>query len=215
MAFLAAAFSGISAALPAIQAIGAVASFVGQISAAEQQASAQRLQARQAELQGRQNALNYNRQAVQIFERQQRLAGTIRARAAAAGVDPLTGSPLTMGQINAMNAGREMAIAQENAELSLYGGLAQSQSLRAAASTTMTQGITGGLMNLGLAAAGMAKTATPSAKVIEAPVETAIPRVISAPTAAPVFNLAPTAPTIPYFPSGIGSPATSYPVMGR
>lgn len=163
MAFLAAALPGISAALPAIQAIGSVVSFIGQVNAASQQATAQRLQARQAELQGRQNALNYNRQAIQVFERQQRLAGTIRARAAAAGVDPLTGSPMTLDQVNAMTAGREMAIAQENAEMAIYGGLAQSQSLSAAASTTMTQGVTGGLMNLGLAAAGMARTATPSA----------------------------------------------------
>lgn len=149
--------------LPAIQAVGAAVSFIGLVNAAEQQSAAQLLQARQAELQGRQNALNYNRQAIQVFERQQRLAGTIRARAAAAGVDPLTGSPMTLDQVNAMTAGREMAIAQENAEMAIYGGLAQSQSLQSAASTTMTQGITGGLMNLGLAAAGMAKTATPSA----------------------------------------------------
>lgn len=161
MAFIAAALPAIQAALPAIQAVAAVTSAVSGIAAGRAQAQSMRLQAAQAELQGRQNALQYNRQAIQVLERQQRLAGTIRARAAAAGVDPFTGSPLTMEQVNAMTAGRESQIAQENAEMAIYGGLAQSQSLRAAASTAQQQAATGALMNLGMAAYGMSRTATP------------------------------------------------------
>lgn len=183
MAFLA-------AALPAIQAAGAVLSAVSAIQAGRAQAQSMRLQAAQAQLQGRQNALAYNRQAMQVLERQERLAGTIRARAAAAGVDPFTGSPLTMQQFNALAAGREAQIAQENAQMAIYGGLAQSQSLQAAASMAQQQATTGALVNLATAAAGMSKTATPGTQT-PAPVEY---RVIT-----PSF-------------ADVPQPATSYPV---
>lgn len=123
-----------------IGAIASAFSAVSGIAAANQQATAQRLQAQQAELQGRQNALNYNRQANQVFERQQMLAATARARAAAAGVDPFTGSPLTIQQVDAQRAAEEAQIARENAQMAIYGGLAQSQSLQAAASATQTIG---------------------------------------------------------------------------
>jgi hypothetical protein len=104
------------------------------------QADYYRLQAGQAELQGRQNALNYNRQAYQLLERQERLRGTLIARAVAGGVDPLSGSPMTVAQSNAYRAGNEMQILEENAQLAISGGLAQSQSLRYAAATSEETG---------------------------------------------------------------------------
>jgi hypothetical protein len=103
-----------------------------------------RLQGSQAELQGRQNALNYNRQAYQLLERQQRLAGTVRARAVAGGVDPLSGSPMTVEQSNAYRAGNEIQILNENAQLALSGGLAISQSFNAAASSAEEFGLMSG-----------------------------------------------------------------------
>jgi len=201
-----------AAALPFIAAAATAVQAISTIQAGRAQAQAMRLQARQAELQGRQNALNYNRQAIQVFERQQRLAGTIRARAAAAGVDPLTGSPMTLDQVNAMTAGREMAIAQENAEMAIYGGLAQSQSLQAAAGFTQRQAVVGALTNAAMQAYSMSRTATPSSPGTPAPVETRTPTLMSAPVSAPTFNFSPTAPTLPYSPAGTGTPATSYPV---
>lgn len=108
------------------------------------QADYYRLQGSQAELQGRQNALNYNRQAFQLLERQQRLAGTVRARAVAGGVDPLSGSPMTVEQSNAYRAGNEIQILNENAQLALSGGLAISQSFNAAASSAEEFGLMSG-----------------------------------------------------------------------
>jgi hypothetical protein len=105
------------------------------------QADYYRLQGSQAELQGRQNALNYNRQAFQLLERQQRLAGTVRARAVAGGVDPLSGSPMTVEQANAYRAGNEIQILNENAQLAQSGGLAISQSFNAAASSAQDFGL--------------------------------------------------------------------------
>jgi hypothetical protein len=146
---------------------------ISTIQSGRAQAQAMRLQATQAELQGRQNALQYNRQALQVFERQERLAATARARAAAGGVDPFTGSPLTMQQVNALTAGREMQIAQDNAQMAIYGGLAQSQSLQAAASFTQNQAIVTALTNAALQSYQASTTATPGTQA-PAPVETRI-----------------------------------------
>lgn len=120
-----------------------------------------RLQGAQAELQGRQNALNYNRQAYQLLERQQRLAGTVRARAVAGGVDPLSGSPMTVEQANAYRAGNEIQILNENAQLALSGGLAISQSFNAAASSAEEYGLMSGIAKGALGAATYQTTKLP------------------------------------------------------
>lgn len=147
---------------PGLQLFGTITSGMGQMQAAQAQAAAQRMQAKQAEFQGRQNALQYNRQALQVFERQQRLAATARARAAAGGVDPFTGSPLTMQEVNALIAGREMQVAQENAQMAIYGGLAESQSLQAAADMTERIGMTTALSGVAGRLYQMGETATPT-----------------------------------------------------
>lgn len=147
--------SNLSMASSAFSAI----SSVGQ---GQAQADYYRLQGAQAELQGRQNALNYNRQAYQLLERQQRLAGTIRARAVAGGVDPLSGSPMTVEQANAYRAGNEMQILNENAQLALSGGLAISQSFQSAASSAETYGLTSGIAKGLLAGATYGSTRVPT-----------------------------------------------------
>jgi len=144
-----------------LQAIGSIVSVVSSISSAQAQSQQMRIQASQAELEGRQNALNYNKQAYAVLQRQQLLASTARARAAAGGVDPLTGSPMTIQQVDAMRAGEEFQIGKENAQMAIYGGQAQSQSLREAASATMTTGLLGAAASglVGLSQVG--KLATP------------------------------------------------------
>lgn len=144
-------------------AIAAIAAqTLSTIQASRAQASAMRIQAKQSELQGRQNALAYNRQALQVFERQERLAAMARARAAAGGVDPFTGSPLTIQQANALTAGREMEIARQNAQTAIYGGLAQSQSLQTAATLTQQQGLTSALTTAAMQGYKMSTTSTPN-----------------------------------------------------
>lgn len=136
--------SGAFAGASGFQLGGQILSGVSDIMKSQQEAEGMRLQSVQAALQGRQNALNYNRQAMQIYERQKRLAATARARAVAGGVDPLSGSALSVQQVDAIYAGKEAAIARENAELAQSGGLAQSQSLRAAAVATESYGMVAG-----------------------------------------------------------------------
>lgn len=175
MEFVAAASVALAPYATAIQIGGtalSVASAIGsaQIQKAQAgiQASKLGIQAEQAKLQGRQNALNYSNQANMIFERQLKIAAAGRARAAAAGIDPLTGSPMTIQQADALRAGREFQIMQENADMALYGGLSASQDLRAASaiaegfSTTPALLAATGTGLLGLAKAG--ETVTPGKK---------------------------------------------------
>nr|DAQ57586.1 MAG TPA: hypothetical protein [Caudoviricetes sp.] len=137
------AVAAVSAALApyagTIAAVGTATSVVATMGAAaaqkeqaEIQAQKLAVQAEQAKLQGRQNALNYSNQANQIWQRQLRIAAASRAKAAASGIDPFTGSPMSSMQADAVMAGREFQIMQENAQMSIYGGLAASQDLQTA-----------------------------------------------------------------------------------
>jgi hypothetical protein len=128
------------------------------------------LQAQQAELQGRQNALNYSNQALQVLERQRKMSATIIARGAAGGIDPFSGSPMTVDRWNAFKAGEEYNLGMENADMAIAGGLAQSQSLQAAgkqamktayfnAAVSIAQGVYGYSKGAGAGGAGGAGTA--------------------------------------------------------
>jgi uncharacterized iron-regulated membrane protein len=175
MEFIAAASAAVAPYATAISAVGttlAVASAVGSAQTQKAQANIQAqklsIQAEQAKLQGRQNALNYNNQANMIFERQLKIAAAGRARAAAAGIDPLTGSPMSAQQADAIRAGREFQIMQENANMAVYGGLAASQDLAIASSiaggfsTTPAILAAAGTGLMGLAKVG--ETVTPGKK---------------------------------------------------
>jgi hypothetical protein len=144
--------------------IAAAASAASSMASAQQQAVGMRLQAQQSELQGRQGALNYNKQANAVLERQNQLAGMIRARAAAGGVNPDTGSAMTLQEVNAMKAGEEFNLAKSNAETSLYGGLAQSQSLEAGASGSEAFGLLNAASTAGMAYYRSQQVATPKVK---------------------------------------------------
>ena len=133
------------------------------LASAQQQSVQMGLQAQQAELQGRQGALSYNKQANAILERQNQLAATIRARAVAGGVNPDTGSALTLQEVNAEKAGQEFDLAKSNAEVTLYGGLAQSQSLQAAADDAMTFGYLNAGSQAGMGYYRGSRVATPGA----------------------------------------------------
>lgn len=149
----------------AIPYVIAAASAVSSISSAQQQAAGMRMQAQQAELQGRQNALNYNKQAIAVLDRQNQLASTIRARAAAGGVNPDTGSPLSLQEANALKAGEEFKLAKDNAQMSIYGGLAESQRLSEAADTTSSMGYINAIARAGTSFYAASQAATPKTKM--------------------------------------------------
>lgn len=124
-----------------MQMIGTGLSAISSIYQGQQQAEAYRLQSQQAALKGRQDALQYNRRAFQTLQANDRLRASLIAQAAAGGVDPFTGSPLSLTQANNISAYEEARIDRENAKMALYGGLGQSQALQAAASTAETYGL--------------------------------------------------------------------------
>ena len=158
---MAAAAAWAAANAGTIALASAAISATAAISSASAQSRQLKIKSAQAELQGRQNALQYSKQAYQVLERQQMLAGAVRARAASGGIDPFTGSPLTIQQADAMKAGEEYGIAQDNAQMAIYGGLAESQSLRSAASTTMATGVLSAVGSAGMGLASYGATAKP------------------------------------------------------
>ena len=137
-----------------LQMLGSGLSAVSSIYQSSQQAEAYRLQSQQAALKGRTDALQYNRRALDTMRANMALEGSLRARAAAGGINPYSGSPLSLAQANDIASSEEVRMDQENAKMALYGGLAQSQSLQVAATTAETYGLLRGAVD---AAAGTAK----------------------------------------------------------
>jgi hypothetical protein len=119
------------------------------------------LQAKQAELQGRQNALNYSKQALNVLETQRRAASTLVARSAAAGIDPFSGSPMSVDQWNAFQAGEEYNLGLENADMAIAGGLAKSQSLQAAGKQAMQSAYLNAAISVAQGAYSYNKLSTP------------------------------------------------------
>lgn len=144
-----------------MQMIGTGLSAVSSIYQGQQQAEAYRLQSQQAALKGRQDALQYNRRAFQTLQANDRLRSALIARAAAGGVDPFTGSPMSLSQANDMAAYEEARIDRENAEMALYGGLGQSQALQAAASTAETYGLLKGAADAAMGGVRFSDTKLP------------------------------------------------------
>lgn len=137
-----------------LQMLGSGLSAVSSIYQGSQQAEAYSLQSQQAALKGRTDALQYNRRALDTMRANMALEGSLRARAAAGGINPYSGSPLSLAQANDIASSEEVRMDQENAKMALYGGLAQSQSLQVAATTAETYGLLRGAVD---AAAGTAK----------------------------------------------------------
>jgi hypothetical protein len=146
----------------AVMIAAAVVSTTSTLLSAQQQAIGMRIQAQQAELQGRQGALNYNKQAIAVLDRQEQIRGAIRARAAAGGVNPDTGSPMTLQEISSEKAGVEFGMAKENAELAIYGGLAQSQSLQSGARAAEALGTMNALATAGTGYYRSQRVSTPA-----------------------------------------------------
>jgi hypothetical protein len=120
------------------------------IQSSQAEAAMLRIKANQAALEGRANALRHSQQAYQVLERQTRLGATIRAKAASGGVDPNSGSAMTLQQANAIKAGDEFLMAKQNAESAKLGGLANSQALYAAASNTEDLGVLNAITSAGM-----------------------------------------------------------------
>lgn len=131
-----------------LQLLGTGLQAVSSIYQSGQQAEAYQLQSGMAELKGRREALQYKDRALRTLQQNAQLDASLRARAAAGGINPFTGSPLSTSQANDIAAYEEARVDRENAQMALYGGLAQSQSLQAAAATAETYGYINAAINV-------------------------------------------------------------------
>lgn len=95
----------------------AAVSAAGQLYAGAQQRQAYNAQAAQAQIQGRSQAIAYKQQGADILKNMNETMGTIVARAAAGGVDPLSGSAQSLQNYTMKEGVREYNIAKDNAVL--------------------------------------------------------------------------------------------------
>jgi len=160
MAFLAAA----GAALGPLKAIGAVASAasaLGQFQAGQARAKQQEIQAKQAELQGRQRALQYRQQGVQILRNTRENISTVTARGAAGGINPYSGTPVSLKQYAEATGTEESYLSRENAVLSEVSGEINRQQYRSAASQARRQGYMNAIGTIGTSAATLGSIGGP------------------------------------------------------
>ena len=115
----------------------AVVSAGAQLYAGAQQRKAYNAQAAQAQIQGRSQAIAYKQQGADILKNMNETMGTIVARAAAGGVDPLSGSAQSLQNYTMKEGIREYNIAKDNAVLAQGMASYQADIYRQAGKTAM------------------------------------------------------------------------------
>jgi len=151
--------------------LGSAVSAIGSINQASAQADAYRLQATNAIIQGNQQSMEYQRQGIQVMRKVAETEATVRARGAAGGIDPFSGSA---GQIAdfAMTRGiDEYNWARENAQMAIFSGKANSAAMMTAASNAETAGYynAGGTLLMGFGQ--LAKTGGPTVASLLKPIK--------------------------------------------
>ena len=118
--------------------------------------------AAQERLRGRAQALQYKQQGIEVLRRlNENLASTV-ARAAAGGVDPLSGSALNL-QNYAMREGmRDYNQSRDNALIATGMSEYQAQQYKAAGKTAYRTGLLGTITAIGTTAAEVTKKPTPT-----------------------------------------------------
>jgi hypothetical protein len=108
-----------------------------QLYAGYQQKQMYNAQAAQAQIQGRSQAIAYKQQAADILKSMNETMGTIIARAAAGGVDPLSGSALSLTNYTMKEGIREYNISKDNVVLAEGMASYQADIYRQAGNTAM------------------------------------------------------------------------------
>lgn len=137
----AAASSGFSL-WSALGAVGSAVSAFGQYQAGQAQAEAYRMASTNAIIQGNQQALEYQRQGIQVMRRLAETEATIRARGAAAGIDPFSGSAGQLADLSFGRAAEEYSFARDNASMAVLSGTANAAGYRSAAASASAAGLT-------------------------------------------------------------------------
>lgn len=120
--------------------LGSAVSGVASYSAGQQQAEAYKLAATSAIIEGNQKALEYQRQGIQVMNRTMETNATIRARAAAGGIDPFSGSAGQIGDWSFAKGVDEYNWARDNASAAILSGESSAAGYRIAASNAASTG---------------------------------------------------------------------------
>lgn len=149
-----------AAIAPALPFIGAGLSFVSafrQMQAGKAAARGLGQQAALAELQGRGEALKYRQQGVATMDRVLRTRATVKARAAAGGIDPFAGSALALQDFALAEGAQEIYVSRDNEIIAREGGTLQSSLYRQQAKQAYRGGLFGAVSTLASAGSSFSK----------------------------------------------------------
>lgn len=145
-----------------VSAVASVASAVGSYQAGREQARGLQMQAVQAGIQSRGEAVKYEQQANNVLRRSLEAQAAARARAAAGGVDPFSGSAQFIQDLSAKDGMDEFNLSRENAKLVALSGASQQGQYMQAARNARKSGLVQGLTSLGVAASRIGKIGGPT-----------------------------------------------------
>ena len=126
-----------------------------------------------AELQGRGEALKYRQQGVAAMDRVLRTRATVKARAAAGGIDPFAGSALALQDFALAEGSQEIYVSRDNEIIAREGGTLQSSLYRQQAKQAYRGGLFGALTtvaNTGISLYKIGSAPTSGASSASAPV---------------------------------------------
>lgn len=141
----------------------AVFSGIKSIQQGKEQEKTYQMQAAQTQIQSRGEAVKYEQQANGVLRRSLEAQAASRARAAAGGVDPFSGSAMFNQILSAKDGGEEFNLSRENAKLVALGGEAQATQLRAAGRNARSQGLIAGMTSFATAGFGYSQLGAASA----------------------------------------------------
>jgi hypothetical protein len=129
------------------------------------QAKALERQAELAEAQAEQEAKKYKQQGIDALKGLEKINASIRARAAAGGVESFSGSALALQRFNETEAAQDQYIIEENRLITLAGGSAQSAQYALQGSAVQLGGYADAVAGIGKLGTTLRQTATPDNKV--------------------------------------------------
>lgn len=140
----------------------AVVSGIQSIQQGREQQKGLEMQAAQAELQSRGEAVKYEKQGNNVLRRSLEAQAASRARAAAGGVDPFSGSAQFIQDLSQKEGMEEFNMSRDNAKLVALGGTAQAAQYRQAGRNARRAGLIAGLTSFASAGTSFSKIGGPT-----------------------------------------------------
>ena len=128
---------------------GAALGVAGSIKGGSQEQKLREKEADEARREGRVAALRYKQEANELLKRSMEVQGASRARAAAGGIDPFSGSAAFVEQLSETDAIEDVKLLEENAVLAREGAGRQSDILIDAGRYARRRGLLGAASAIG------------------------------------------------------------------